>query len=222
MKFTSDQLTEALKAKMTITGKKLAVSDRTIKAQAERICKRIEKAGQEPELDDVVAEYLPDMEEIDANMRNDNSVFIKEWEKTHAQPQPQPETRETAKPQKDVTPTDKRIDALMKEIQGIKADWQADRDREAAKAKAAELRNTLSQKGIKDSKWIDAYTRKLNVNKDTNVDAEATDALSLYNLSRAQGSQYMATPDNGGGTPTPQKPDFSDVARMRKRARGEA
>lgn len=221
MKFTSDQLSEALKAKMTITGKKLAVSDRTIKAQAERIYKRIEKTGQEPGLDEVVAEYLPDIEEIDANMRADNSKFIKEWEKAQEQKsQPQPTKQENQK--QPANTTDERLESLLKEIQTLKADFQSARNREITNGKISELRDTLSQKGIKDTKWIDAYTRKLNVNKDTDILAEASDALSLYNLSRAQGSQYMATPDNGGGTPTPQKPDFSDVARMRKRARGEA
>ena len=60
MKFTNEQLAEALKAKLAPNGKKLAMSERTLKANVERLYKRLEKSENDDELDDVVKEYLPD------------------------------------------------------------------------------------------------------------------------------------------------------------------
>ena len=59
MKFTKEQLSEALKAKITNNGKKnLAMSERSFNGKVERIYKRLEKASDSDdlELDDVVAD----------------------------------------------------------------------------------------------------------------------------------------------------------------------
>lgn len=86
MKFTKEQFSEALKAGITNNGKKnLAMSERSFNGKVERIYKRLEKASgnDELELDDAVADYLEDFQEDDNNIRNDNSKFVKEWEKNH-------------------------------------------------------------------------------------------------------------------------------------------
>ena len=88
MKFTNEQLAEALKAKLTPNGKKLAMSERTLKANVERLYKRLEKSENDDELDDVVMEYLPDFQEIDGNVRKDNSDFVNTWKKEHPDPKP--------------------------------------------------------------------------------------------------------------------------------------
>lgn len=72
MKFTKEQFSEALKVKLTNNGKKnLAMSERSFNGKVERIYKRLEKASDkdELELDDVVADYLDDLQEDDNNIR---------------------------------------------------------------------------------------------------------------------------------------------------------
>lgn len=216
MNFTTEQLAEALKAKMTANGKKLAISDRTIKAQAERIYRRLDKAQDNSTLDAVVEEYLPDFEEIDANTRNTNSQFVKQWETEHAEKNKNNSNVEKTAPN---NPDDK-IDSLYKAIQEMKAEREAEKAQQQIRKTRGDIRNALSKKGIRDDKWLDAYMRKLHVNSDTNVEAETNEALDFYNLSHTPATNDT-TPGNAGGSTQQFEVDFTDVVKMRKRQRGE-
>ena len=62
MKFTKEQFSEALKNRLSNEGKKkLSISDRTLEKAVERIYARLEKLNDESELENSVAEYLPDL-----------------------------------------------------------------------------------------------------------------------------------------------------------------
>lgn len=219
MKFTTDELVEALRAKMTANGKSISVSDRTIKANVERIYKRLDKAGNEDELNAVVEEYLPDFEEINGNIRKDNSDFIKEWTRANA-PKQKTEPEEEQKKQGNATTVDDRLDALMKEIQTLKADAATARDKAEREAKVSSIRKSLTEQGIKDEKWLSSYMKKLNVTKDSNVETEITDALELYNISHAGKQSSNITPNNSGGGTVKDETDYSDVKRIVNRRRG--
>ena len=138
MKFTNEQLTEALKAKLTPNGKKLAMSERTLKANVERLYKRLEKSENDDELDDVVKEYVPDFQEIDGNVRKDNSDFVNTWKKEHPDPKPDDKDDKDDKDEPGDKP-DSRLDALLKEIQEMKAEREKDKAERAAKEKRTEL-----------------------------------------------------------------------------------
>ena len=146
MKFTNEQLTEALKAKLTPNGKKLAMSERTLKANVERLYKRLEKSENDDELDDVVKEYLPDFQEIDGNVRKDNSDFVNTWKKEH--PDPKPDDKDD-KDKPDDKP-DNRLDVLLKEVQEMKAEREKDKAERAAKEKRTELLAKFKSEGIED------------------------------------------------------------------------
>lgn len=215
MKFTKDEFSEALKTRMTANGKKLSASDRTIKALAEKIYARLEKAENDEELEAVVAEYLPDFEEINGNIRKDNSDFVKSWGNGN---KPNPNEPNPQEPPKAKT-TDERLDEIMKEFQALKAENAAARERAEREDKLSQIRKTLTEKGVKDEKWLSSYIRKLSVTKESDVEAEVKDALELFNLSTAQ-TGSNANVGNGNGGTRKDETDYSDIVAALKRERG--
>lgn len=200
MKFTKNELLEALKAKLTPNGKTLAMSERTLSANVEKIYKRLEKASNEDELADVVTEYLPDLEEINGNIQKDNSDFIKKWKEEHKDPKPEPAPKPNNGGGED------KLDKLLKEIEGLKSEREAEKTERAISQKRSELISRFKEKGIKDEKWLESYMKKLSVSKDTDTDAETEDALAFYNLSHAGTGQ--GNPGTAGGAGQKGEEDF--------------
>lgn len=198
MKFTKEEFSEELKKKLTNGGKKkLAQSDRTFNAQVERIYKRLEKRGDdEMELDDAVAEYQPDFEEIEGNMRSDNAAFVKDWKKNH--PEKDPDKDPDPNGDSVRNGNDDKFDKLQKEIEDLKKK-QNERDKaEKIADKRKELKSALKKDGVEDTEWIDSYIKKLNITEETDIDEEKDDALKLYNKSNSQTPPYQ-TPGGAGG-----------------------
>lgn len=170
---------EALKAILTKNGKKLAMSERTLTKNVEKIYGRLERQENEDELDVVVTEYLPDFEEINGNIQKDNSDFIKKWQTEH----PSPEEK-----QKDAPPADgdnDKLDKLLKELGDLKKEREAEKIEKATALKKNELISSFKKKGIKDEKWLNGYIKKLSVTENTDIEAETDDALALYNITHA-------------------------------------
>lgn len=198
MKFTQEEFSEELKKRLTNGGKKkLVQSDRTFNAQVERIYKRLEKrGGEETELNDAVAEYLPDFEEIEGNMRSDNAAFVKDWKKSH--------------PEKNISDDGEAGgeqggagggDAMSKILAKLEALEKKQNERDMADkvaGKRKELKSALKKDGVEDSDWIDSYIRKLNITDETDIDEEKDDALKLYNRSNSQ-TPPNQTPGGAGG-----------------------
>lgn len=196
MKFTKEEFSEELKKKLTNGGKKkLAQSDRTFNAQVERIYKRFEKReDDETELEDAVADYLPDFEEIEGNMRKDNADFVKDWEKNHSGKDPDKDQNDG----KGGNGNEDKLDKLLREIEDLKKK-QNERDKaEKIAAKRKELKSALKKDGVEDTEWIDNYIKKLNITEETDIDEEKDDALKLYNKSNAQ-TPTNQTPGGAGG-----------------------
>lgn len=213
MKFTKEEFSEELKNRLTNNGKKkLAQSDRTFNASVERIYKRLEKReDDETELDDAVADYLPDFEEIEGNMRKDNASFVKDWQKKH--PEKDDDDPDDDDPD-DVDPDDKPDkkkgkrgkgkggdDAMSKILAKLDALEKKQNERDKAEKiadKRKELKSALKKDGVEDTEWIDNYIKKLNITEETDIDEEKDDALKLYNKSNANTPPYQ-TPGAGGG-----------------------
>lgn len=226
MKFTKEQLSEALRVKLTPNGKKLAMSERTLNGNAERLYNRLAKdeANADVELADVVAEYLPDFEEINNNVRKDNADFAKayedDWKKAH------PEDQKPA-PKKDGgnEGDDDPMKALMGKLDALEQRL-ADADNKRVVAdKRQQLIDSFKEKGIKDEKWLAGYMRKLSVNKDTDVEQETNDAIEFYNLAHA-GTPAEETPGGAGGGSSDYSKDFEAIRKKRedaiKQERGES
>lgn len=204
MKFTKEQFSEALKVKLTNNGKKnLAMSERSFNGKVERIYKRLEKASDkdELELDDVVADYLDDLQEDDNNIRNDNSKFIKEWKKNH--------------PNKDDKGDESKLDKLLKELQDLKSEREEEKKIKAISDKRNQLKLALKGKEVKNEDWINDQLELIHIDSETDVDALTERLVKSYNKFNANTPPDI-TP-GGTGSGKEKTDDFADVVAVVKK-----
>lgn len=198
MKFTKEQLLDTLKGKLTTNGKHLSISEKTIRSLSDSHYDLL--VNEETELDDLVKKILPQYVSLNGNYEKDNADFIKKWNEEHSVTDPKPNDNEDPAIKKLLD----RIDALEKKD----AENEANR---LISQKRSELLAKFKEKGIKDDKWADAYLKKLNVTKDSDIEQETTDALDFYNLSHSR--RQTNTPGGAGGSGD-DKTDWSDVVNL--------
>ena len=211
MKFTKEQFSEALKAKLTNNGKKnLAMSERSFNGKVERIYKRLEKASDkdELELDDVVADYLDDLQEDDNNIRNDNSKFIKEWEKNHP-------NKDDRSDKKDDKGDESKLDKLLKELQDLKSEREEEKKVHAISDKRNQLKLALKGKEVKNEDWINDQLELIHIDSETDVDALTERLVKSYNKFNANTPPYITPGGTGGGKE--KTDDFADVVAVVKK-----
>lgn len=211
MKFTKEQFSEALKVKLTNNGKKnLAMSERSFNGKVERIYKRLEKASDkdELELDDVVANYLDDLQEDDNNIRNDNSKFIKEWEKNHP-------NKDDRSDNKDDKGDESKLDKLLKELQDLKSEREEEKKIKAISDKRNQLKLALKGKEVKNEDWINDQLELIHIDSETDVDALTERLVKSYNKFNANTPPDI-TP-GGTGSGKEKTDDFADVVAVVKK-----
>lgn len=211
MKFTKEQFSEALKVKLTNNGKKnLAMSERSFNGKVERIYKRLEKASDkdELELDDVVADYLDDLQDDDNNIRNDNSKFIKEWEKNHP-------NKNNRSDNKDDKGDESKLDKLLKELQDLKSEREEEKKVKAISDKRNQLKLALKGKEVKNEDWINDQLELIHIDSETDVDALTERLLKSYNKFNANTPPDI-TP-GGTGSGKEKTDDFADVVAVVKK-----
>ena len=211
MKFTKEQFSEALKVKLTNNGKKnLAMSERSFNGKVERIYKRLEKASDkdELELDDVVADYLDDLQEDDNNIRNDNSKFIKEWEKNHP-------NKDDRSDNKDDKGDESKLDKLLKELQDLKSEREEEKKVKAISDKRNQLKLALKGKEVKNEDWINDQLELIHIDSKTDVDALTERLVKSYNKFNANTPPDITPGGTGGGKE--KTDDFADVVAVVKK-----
>lgn len=211
MKFTKEQCSEALKVKLTNNGKKnLAMSERSFNGKVERIYKRLEKASDkdELELDDVVADYLDDLQEDDNNIRNDNSKFIKEWEKNHPD-------KDDRSDKKDDKGDESKLDKLLKELQDLKSEREEEKKVKAISDKRNQLKLALKGKEVKNEDWINDQLELIHIDSETDVDALTERLVKSYNKFNANTPPDITPGGTGGGKE--KTDDFADVVAVVKK-----
>ena len=191
MKFTKEQLLDALKAKLTANGKHLSISEKTIKSLSDSHYDLL--VSEETEIDDLVSKILPQYVSLNGNYEKDNADFIKKWKEDHPESKPKPNDA----PNHDNNPSEveKKLLERLEALERKEAEAEAAR---LTSVKRGELLDKFKEKGISDDKWINAYLKKLSISKDTDIEAETADALDFYNLSHAN-SGGRNTPGNSGG-----------------------
>ena len=194
MKFTKEEFSEKLKDKLTNKGKKpMQQSERTFKKLVEKIYARLEKKDDDKtELDDVVADYLEDFEEIEGNLNKDKADFIKDWKDKHPDPKPNDPPTPPAPPS-----NDDKFDKLMKKFEELeKREAEREKSEKIAQLRK-ELKAKLKKEGVDDAEWLDGYLKKLTITEETDIDEEKEDALKLYNKANSTTNQF--TPGNPAG-----------------------
>ena len=192
MKFTKEQLLDALKAKLTANGKHLSISEKTIKSLSDSHYDLL--VSEETEISDLVNKILPQYVSLNGNYEKDNADFIKKWKEDHPEPKPKP--NDTPDPgNNNPSEVEKKLLERLEALERKEAEAEAAR---LTSVKRGELLDKFKEKGISDDKWINAYLKKLSISKDTDIEAETADALNFYNLSHAN-SGGRNTPGNSGG-----------------------
>ena len=192
MKFTKEQLLDALKAKLTANGKHLSISEKTIKSLSDSHYDLL--VSEETEISDLVNKILPQYVSLNGNYEKDNADFIKKWKEDHPEPKPKPnDTPDHGN--NNPSEVEKKLLERLEALERKEAEAEAAR---LTSVKRGELLDKFKEKGISDDKWINAYLKKLSISKDTDIEAETADALNFYNLSHAN-SGGRNTPGNSGG-----------------------
>lgn len=192
MKFTKEQLLDALKAKLTANGKHLSISEKTIKSLSDSHYDLL--VSEETEISDLVNKILPQYVSLNGNYEKDNADFIKKWKEDH--PEPKPKSNDAPNPDNNnSSEVEKKLLERLEALERKEAEAEAAR---LTSVKRGELLDKFKEKGISDDKWINAYLKKLSISKDTDIEVETADALNFYNLSHAN-SGGRNTPGNSGG-----------------------
>lgn len=205
MKFTKEDVFKQIEGYLTDNGKKdLLLSKRTINAQIDTLLPAL--ADDETELSVFVEKVKPIFQTMWGNLKYDTTQFVKKWNEEH----PSEEKTETT----ETKPAEVQNDPVLERIKKLE-DELSRRDKEAAVGKKrSELAKTLSDKGVKDSSWINDLLSEVGISEDTDVEASADKYLKLYNRSHAQ-TPVNVTPNGTDSTQGNQNP-FADVVAQRK------
>lgn len=219
MKFTKEQLSEALKEKLTNNGKKnLAMSERSFNEEVEDIYTDLEESGnnEELELADAVGKKIKRLERIDNNVRNDNSKFVKEWEKNHPQ-------KNEGNGNGDGNGDGGNKSELQKMQEQINSLLKREEENNKAKAvseKRSQLKSALKGKDVKNEDWINDQLELIHIDSETDVDALTERLVKSYNKFNANTPPNITPGGAGGGTE--KSDDYADVvAIVKKQSRRE-
>lgn len=216
MKFTKEQLSEALKAKLSNGGKKnLAMSDRTFNEEVEDIYADLEERdnNDDLELDDVVSKKIKRLERIDNNVRNDNSKFAREWEKNH--PVKNDKKDDKKDDGKDDDKDDDKLDILLKEIQKLKEEQEQEKTKNAISEKRNSLKSALKVKNVKNEEWIDDQLELIHIDSETDIEALTERLVNSYNKFSSNTSPSI-TPTNTSGKGDGKDPNLERIRKMRE------
>ena len=163
----------------------------------ERIFKRLEKFDDGSELDSAVADYLPDFQEIEGNMRKDNSDFVKKWEKEHKNSSDN-SNEGGSKNGNNAAEGNSELSELLKRMGMIEDLLAKQRLAETISSKKKQLKKALKKDGVEDDEWIEKYIAKLNIDEETDIDDEKDDAIALFNLGNSQVPKNVNTKNPSG------------------------
>ena len=219
MKFTKEQLSEVLKAKLTNNGKKnLAMSERSFNEEVEDIYTDLEESvnNEELELADAVGKKIKRLERIDNNVRNDNSKFVKEWKKNHPQ-------KNEGNGNGDGNGDGGNKSELQKMQEQINSLLKREEENNKAKAvseKRSQLKSALKGKDVKNEDWINDQLELIHIDSETDVDALTERLVKSYNKFNANTPPNITPGGAGGGTE--KSDDYADVvAIVKKQSRRE-
>jgi hypothetical protein len=214
MKFTKEQFSEALKAKLTNNGKKnLAMSERSFNEEVEDIYADLEESGnnEELELADAVGKKIKRLERIDNNVRNDNSKFVKEWEKNH----PQKNDGDGNGDGNGDGGNKSELQKMQEQINSLLKREEENNKAKAVSEKRSQLKSALKGKDVKNEDWINDQLELIHIDSETDVDALTERLVKSYNKFNANTPPNITPGGTGGGKE--KTDDFADVVAVVKK-----
>lgn len=220
MKFTKEELRKRLADDLTNNGKKpLRMSSRTLNEQSDLFFDLFDDDN--TELEDLVKRILPAFESVNSNIGHDVSEAVKAF-KADPKNNPEPDPGKTKVDNPDPKDDGKGDDALKKlqeQIDTLIREREEERSKAAVTAKRNELRTFLKGKNVESDEWINGILEIATVDADTDVAAKGEALLKLYNKQRSDVNEYTPAGSRKSGGKEPE--DYSDVAQILKRQRGD-
>lgn len=214
MKFTKEQLSEALMARLSNNGKKdLAISKRSFNEEVEELFAELSESGNNEglELDDIVGKKIKHFERFDNNIRYEKSKFKKEQEKEHSDKGDKDDGDEGNGDEGN----DSKLDKLLKEIQALKAEREEEKKSKAIFDKRNQLKSALKGKDVKNEDWINDQLELVHIDSETDVDALTERLVKSYNKFSSNTPPDVTPGGAGGGTE--KSDDYSDVVAIVKK-----
>lgn len=212
MKFTKEDAFGKIKSKLTENKRTLQMSERSINEQLETLIALV--ADEETEIDDFVEKVLPMFKTVDANVGNDRSKFVKEWEDSHPT-EKKPKEGEQKKEKKEETTTDPALAKLLEEVASLKKGLEEARIEKSIATKKSDLLKAMKEKGIKDEQWANNYLSEITVTEELDIEAKAESALKFYNLTNTAPADPF-TPGASSSSSKDNKNALDDIKEIRK------
>lgn len=189
MKFTKEDARKELSEQIVAKGETLSLSERSINEQLDTLMSLL--ANEETELEDFIKSVVPIFKTANANVRNDVSAGIKEYQEKNPTVKTQPTTKPTQKDDPD-TEIEKRLKALEEELNAAKSEKRVSDVKRDVIAK-------LKEKGVKDEEWATAFLAEINIGDDFDIDSKVDSYVSLYNKQSANAPTNI-TPQGTDGS----------------------
>lgn len=190
MKFTKEDARKELSEQIVAKGETLSLSERSINEQLDTLMSLL--ANEETELEDFVKSVVPIFKTANANVRNDVSAGIKEYQEKNPIVRAQPTTKPAPKDDPD-TEIEKRLKELEEELNAAKNEQRVSDVKREVIAK-------LKEKGVKDEEWAAAFLAEINIGEDFDVDSKVDSYVSLYNKQSANAPTSITPQGTGGST----------------------
>lgn len=210
MKFTKEDVRKELSTQIVAKGETLSLSERSINEQLDTLMSLL--ANDETELEDFVKSVVPIFKTANANIRNDVSAGIKEYQEKNPVVKTPP-AGDPNKGENQDTEIEKRLKALEEELNAARNEKRVSEFKRDVVAK-------LKEKGVKNEDWANALLAEVSIGEDFNVDAKVESYVNLYNKMGANTPADITPGATDGNTVNKQLNDtIKEAAEIAKASR---
>lgn len=188
MKFTKDEASKELTAKIPQEGQTLNLSERSISEMLDKLLPLL--ANEETELENFVESVLPMFVVADGNVKHDVSRGIIDYKEKNPIVQ---------KKQEEPKREDDAMAKALARIEELERKNAENEKKVKLSARRTEIVSKMKEKGVKDKEWINDFLDQVSYDGDDfDVDAKVESYVKMYNKSLAiVDSDY--TPKGAGG-----------------------
>ena len=194
MKFTKEEASKELTAKIPQAGQTLNLSERSVNEMLDKLLPLL--ANDDTELDAFVDSVLPMFVIADGNVKHDVSRGIMDYKEKNPIVTPKKEDGKE--------PTKKNEeDAMAKALARIEEleRKNADNERKAKlTSRREEIASKMREKGVKNREWVNSFLDEVSFDGDDfDIDAKVDSYVKMYNLSNANYDPDATPRSTSGG-----------------------
>lgn len=194
MKFTKEDARKDLMSKIPNKGQTLNLSERSISEQLDTLIPLI--VTDDTELDEFVERVLPIFKTADANVKNDVSVGIQDYQKKNPV-KPKPNDDDDSKVKGSEDEVSKALLARIEELEKKNAENER---RSQLSLRRSEVVAKMKDKGVKDKEWINSFLDEVSLDgEEFDIDAKVDSYVKMYNKSLAIVDPSITPKDARGG-----------------------